>query len=267
MAESIGLPDEMADMTISDQPFRFLDLPLELQRKVLEQYFGTPWTVVSIKRCKYRQEDKYRFSLNLNVMLVSRHFHQEAISAMIRAQAGIYDCPMPHSLVQFTTAGPAYFDAAIHTFRAGDSVNFTSDKVLDCVHEKFPNLKIICWSEWEYDIYLLDTLYASGERSFINMLKRQHDQDICDYAVSKAKSSSWYRALEHLTVRWTLRDLVPHSLFDRICYTFELSRASCVLTHITCWKVEDNDRGLVEKSLELLDVIAELQGNESAANT
>jgi hypothetical protein len=83
--QAIGLADS----------FRFLELPLELQRKILVEYFKKPWTIKPIfKRSSTSSPQEltwhYRFDINLNVLLGDHHVRKEVIDAVTACKNGTY---------------------------------------------------------------------------------------------------------------------------------------------------------------------------------
>jgi len=137
------------DTTSISGPFRFLDLPLELQRNILAKTLEDPWSITASVRSWKHDPDapdhvttpilRYTSSHNLSInpLLVSHHFHQEAKLAMVESRGNTYiDDEADDDNAGFCL--PNFFDAAITTMRT---------KQLYCDHTtiarykaQFPNL-------------------------------------------------------------------------------------------------------------------------------
>ncbi|KAK5940658.1 hypothetical protein PMZ80_007075 [Knufia obscura] len=88
-------------------PFRFLDLPLELQCNILQKYYEEPWTITT-KQDSDSGPLKYTSRQAFAPLLVSHHFSTEARLALLALRNGtiqLHDLRFPK--------GPEFFDATI----------------------------------------------------------------------------------------------------------------------------------------------------------
>lgn len=103
------------------QPFRFLDLPLELQRKIFRKYFEEPWYVHAIRESTKDDNDRvhefYKLSLPQQVFLVNKHFHHECKDAVMHNKNGSYT--ISRQSIEVPTQS-AWFDKAITTIQIKD---------------------------------------------------------------------------------------------------------------------------------------------------
>lgn len=94
------------------QPFRLLDLPLELQRLVLQKYFEDEWTITT--KATYRRQKPSltltRTALPLSILRVCKRLEPEARHAMHFSTAVCHEGYVAHLLDNFRTA-------SIWTFR------------------------------------------------------------------------------------------------------------------------------------------------------
>ena len=70
------------------RPFRFLHLPLELQRLVLRKCYEEPYRIYPVG--VPGNKGHYRTSISIAPLLVSYHFHTEVVKAIRESKSGAY---------------------------------------------------------------------------------------------------------------------------------------------------------------------------------
>lgn len=177
------------------QPFRFLDLPLELQRKILIEYFKKPWSVTPTDRKKIRglfleNITLDRFDMNLNILLVNSHLHQEAVNAISACKNGNYY--MHEASVKLLETRSWFFpaiDQAVIDIEDWEDVQHGPRKVIDTVklaREQFENLKrldmketfITCFDNQEP----FDDDNDSAQATLVTVLEGANDARLCSWA-------------------------------------------------------------------------------------
>ena len=166
------------------QPFRFLDLPLELQRNTLDLYYAEQATITikykyrplnTIGYCAaYYIEYYYRTTISISPLLVSSHFHRETFDALKRSTNNSIEYVDGHSLKEL----PASF--LLHTVAAaGIGLDRKIDPLL--FHRVLPGLKVVRLGLHQY--YLFHRVPMVLNRSEIKMIDRlndKHDQALAE---------------------------------------------------------------------------------------
>lgn len=255
---------DTASTTTSEQPFRLLDLPLELQRKILEHYFSTPWTVRSpcLSPISRRTgQEKHRFDVNLNVMLVSRRLRSEAIDAILRTRAGTYQntnqtWSRSSRAVEFTV-----FDNAVTTVEIRCRPSADLFGYIEC---RFRNVRNICLTMRRCFMYdhggALNYIHAVRQKTLLDVLERKHDKWICDHASATVRFRFPSGIPAHWTIRWTVDDYprwydeshYVARVDDRLVYRVRLTQAECIVEQMTYKRIEyeDKESKCMEQALE-----------------
>ncbi|KAK5953086.1 hypothetical protein OHC33_005654 [Knufia fluminis] len=81
----------------NEQPFRFLSLPVELQRNVFTKLYEEPWFIRALRSDRVSSYGELEYGSNLprSPLFVSRHFYCEAVSAIEACRFGTFidsDC-------------------------------------------------------------------------------------------------------------------------------------------------------------------------------
>lgn len=95
------------------QPFRLLDLPLELQRRVFRKCFEEPWSIEAVQTYypkSLRPYGYYETDLPLAIFLVNRHCYNEARETLYHNKGGRY---IARTAGQVYHRPHAWFDGAI----------------------------------------------------------------------------------------------------------------------------------------------------------
>lgn len=77
----------MSTVSEHSKPFRFFDLPLELQRLILAKHYEEPWEMVT----GYKSRPYYKSGLSRNPLLVSHRFSREAKLAIAESEGHLFD--------------------------------------------------------------------------------------------------------------------------------------------------------------------------------
>ena len=98
----------MAGSISQDKPFRFLDLPQEIQDKVIKHYYATCTITASLSKSDHASEHRSVESPSASLLQVSKHIHKIAHS--IRLKAPIKLCisryfPMRYAWIVGTSNG------------------------------------------------------------------------------------------------------------------------------------------------------------------
>lgn len=159
----------IATQSDTDRPFRFLHLPLELQRNVLAKYYEEPWTVSS-HRSNYDDTNthRYRFSLSNDLLLVSHRLYTEAKLAIAESRGNTY-IPVYHKF----PITPAFFDMAVDKVEVDD----LWDADLDALRTRFPRLRVIEWDGSDSEVNNEMAMILRG-KSIFEILEGKHDDEI-----------------------------------------------------------------------------------------
>ncbi|KAK5958342.1 hypothetical protein OHC33_000184 [Knufia fluminis] len=221
-----------------DKPFRFLDLPLEIQRNIFSKYYEEPWEVRH--KCKlYSQRGEpplYSFSLSRNILLVNHHFHLEARLAIRESRGNTYyDRPFPYRPVP-----DGWFDPAIATVNSP----MLASKVAN-YRKRFTNLKAIQLGD-------LDTLIDNAEQVFHgkdlwDVVRGNHNHDISGH-------------VRRLVMCALKKDLQPEDLDGMILTTFVETRWLDVALgigikhnrqHVLCFNIDITHNGACVSSKKI----------------
>lgn len=184
-----------------DEPFRFLDLPLEIQRNVFSKYYEEPWEA----KCRFGfnsnpgSTHRYHFTLSSNVLLVCHHFHREVKLAISESRGNTYNTEH-YGIVPGL---PTWFDAAITTV-----ISDLSRARVSSFKKRFPNLETI--QTRDLNEYTDDTENVFKNKDLWAIVRGEYDQsmaedvrqmllfDLLEYqpeqlhgVVLKARAQSW----------------------------------------------------------------------------
>ena len=217
------------------KPFRFLDLPLELQRKVLANYYEEPWTVefVAVKDHGYGFQSVYRFDLPGGLLFVNRHLHEEAKLAIANTRGNTYVVPSQRKPMALTFV-PAFWNKA------------TSKIEVHCVHRQnlqhlrqyLPNLEKIEQDVFHHSRFLRDTARIMHSHDIFELLSGKYDGEIAASVHKNFKSllkacdrpenlsgmivSGWVYTCQ-LGQRWVIRPYRGVGLDASLCFRVEVS--------------------------------------------
>lgn len=171
------------------QPFRFFDLPVELQQHILGLYYGNTATMKARIETtfsydeftgSYAESSKpiYKTTIRISPFLVSRRFNNEALYASERAENNIMTSICPFGV----TSLPHHF--LLHTV-ANARVPFPSEFDLAVLREKLPKLKTLhlqfgeeSWAtSWLHPQYLAER-YPDTHATLADVLRGKHDEKL-----------------------------------------------------------------------------------------
>lgn len=159
----------------ADMPFRFLDLPLEIQRMILAKYYEEPWWVQPHDKRRpprYRHLSRagYRTSLSRNPLLVSHHFYHETRLAIRESRGNTFN-----DNATKIRRGPAWFDPAITQV----DVDVNTQNSISAVKARFPNLEKVTLTR--FPLYsCIQTGDVFSDKDLGSILQGEHDNDIAE---------------------------------------------------------------------------------------
>ncbi|KAK5944461.1 hypothetical protein PMZ80_003743 [Knufia obscura] len=194
----------MALTQAPNMPFRFLDLPLEIQRMILAKYYEESWWIQKRNDplpTRHPSTSGFRTSLSCNPLLVSRHFQHEARLAIKESKSAHFDdnhVKIPQE--------PAWFDAAITSIGSDLQKNSIS-----AFKARFPNLDTVVFPT-SYPLYSFNEADEAFRGKDLKLILRgEHDKDIAEWVRQKVVSVGRLKDLGELTLEtWIESETLEH---------------------------------------------------------
>lgn len=193
------------------QPFRFCNLPVELQQHILGLYYGNTATVIALyePRVSYdKSTDSYGQSssssfygttIRISPFLVSRRFNNEALYALERARNDVLWSIYPSRIIRL----PHHF--LLHTV-ASAKFMLRSKFDVAALREKLPNLKLLHLQfdeeDWPSKIHpqALAERFPGTRATLSDVLRGKHDDRLAtatrdtlfEQLSTQDADASWY---------------------------------------------------------------------------
>jgi len=242
----------MPTQSEGSKPFRFFDLPLELQGLILSKYYEEPWTMKLSSTAPLRRP-RYQSTLTQRPLLVSRRFSQESKLAVARSRHNElaisflgFDKIIPEHALKYTE----YWDPAI-SFVTTLDVDWHELTGIEKLKYRFPNLNAVQREECGFlssevvtDVGLLsviqgeaDSQIAAGVCDELCITKRLRGQelDLCGVVI-------WFSTIALVGACWHDAKLLVETGLACECLIidFELTGEGCRVSNKCFMKLDGN---------------------------